>query len=135
LSFCWLEKKIKKKFIIIIITTSFNLLDNFVQMFLHQFQLLLLFLQLHPKSYLNVDQMPTGRRNYHIYTILVFCFLTWRRPRNSRSLRILTQTFSSRLNRTRSSGSSTDVPVVVAAVYIHLKTKYRSNKKKKRVFK
>jgi hypothetical protein len=53
-------------------------------------------------------------------------FLTCKRPRNSRSLRILTQTFSSRLNRTRSSGSSTDV--VGAVVCIHLK-EYKSNGK------
>lgn len=86
-------------------------------MFLHQFLLLLLFLRHHPKSYLNVDRMPMKTRQTIVIVIQNLILLTWRRPRNSRSLRIFTQTLSSRLNRTRSSGSSTDVEVGAACIH------------------
>jgi hypothetical protein len=52
--------------------------------------------------------------------LFFFLLFTCKRPRNSRSLRILTTTFSSRLNRTKSSGSSTDV-VAVVVVCTHRK--------------
>ena len=92
---------------------EWTLPGRFARMFLHRSRSLLSFPPLHLGSCSDADRMPRWKTTTAEIDMSLHVFSrTWRRPRSSRSLRIFTQTFSSRLNRTRSSGSSTDDGVV-----------------------